>query len=76
MEVTTVKCDICGKLAHSDDYNSPKGWYIIRKDGDRDKDFWARNRDICDECALKLNLHILCENAEDMRLKNDKRPTK
>lgn len=67
MEVTTVRCDICGKLETSDDYNSPKGWYVLRKDGERDKEFWARNRDICDECANRLELHTVCERAEKMR---------
>ena len=67
MEVTTTKCDVCGKCEDTEDYNEPKGWYYIGRQGDRDKDFWARRRDICNECALKLDLHMTCEQADKLR---------
>ena len=64
MEVTTTKCDTCGRTEQTEDYNEPKGWYYIGRQGDREKDFWSKRRDICDECALKLNLHMTCEQAD------------
>lgn len=67
MEVTTTKCDVCGKKEDTDDYNEPKGWYYLGRNGDRDEDFWARKRDICDECALKLNLLLACERGDNIR---------
>jgi hypothetical protein len=60
MEVTTTKCDICGKKEDTDDYNEPKDWYRLKRQGDRDKDFWARHRDICHECATKMGLPQIC----------------
>lgn len=66
MEVTTTKCDVCGRLETTEQYH-PEGWYNLSREGDREKDFWARSRDICDECALLLNLPLLCEKADEIR---------
>jgi hypothetical protein len=59
MEVTTTKCDICGKLETTDEYHPP-GWYSLSREGDREEDFWARSRDICHECATKMGLPQIC----------------
>jgi len=63
MEVTTIKCDLCGKKAETDAYNEPNGWYNLYRRGDKDKDFWAQRRDICDECAKNLGLLKICHEA-------------
>lgn len=67
MEVQITKCDICGKKAETSDYDEPKGWYNLYRQGSRNKDFWAQRRDICDECALKLNLHLACERGDNIK---------
>lgn len=67
MEVTTTKCDVCGRTEQTEDFNEPKGWYRLGRNTDRDKDFWGRLRDVCDECASKLNLYIVSEKADDIR---------
>ena len=65
MEVTTTKCDVCGKLETVEDYNEPKGWYSLGRQGDRDKDFWARRRDICTTCAKGIGLDKICDEKVD-----------
>ena len=54
------------KKVETDDFNEPKGWYNLYRQGDRDKDFWARRRDICDDCAKVLKLPKICHEAAIM----------
>lgn len=66
MEVTTIKCDICGKLETVEDYGSPEGWYYLGRQADKTKDldYWAKRRDICDECAKRFNLPNICNTID------------
>ncbi len=51
MEVSTYRCDICGKTAQGVSYSSPRGWFNITCNT-KDKDsFWYEGRDVCNECA-------------------------
>ncbi|KKM14374.1 hypothetical protein LCGC14_1706700 [marine sediment metagenome] len=58
MELTTTKCDACGKLETCEDY-LPKGWFsLLKQAGDYDKDFWGKTRDICVECGKVMRLPL------------------
>ena len=61
MEVTTTKCDTCGKIENSDYCDSPVGWYVLYREGNSDEDFWAHSRDICTDCAVAMGLDQICK---------------
>ncbi len=54
MEVTNYKCDICGKVEASQDYDCPSGWLHISRSSDDEKDFWHRSKDVCGTCARDI----------------------
>ncbi len=54
MQVQNYKCDICGIIAQSENYIMPKGWICVNIEGDKEKEYWADNKDICPACGLKV----------------------
>ena len=50
-EISTHKCDICGKETVGDLW-PPDGWYVIRLGApEEDESFWAVGQEVCDSCA-------------------------
>ena len=69
MEVSRYKCDICSKPADSENYDRPKGWYIVGCEGEYKKgDFWLNNKDVCPDCAKASGLALLCEGWADLHV--------
>ena len=56
MEVTNYKCDSCGKVETSSDYDKPIGWISLHKQTKDKDDFWRDHKDICPNCAFKSGL--------------------